>query len=93
MKLREFEGTGALQIDVETYPIEYSLQVHEMQGLSASGDLTGPLALLMMGQHAKSCYLILAGGEHKLKIVITRHSHGHPAGFKVDGDIPVALRP
>ena len=93
MKHRELEGVGALLIDGESHPIQFSLTVVDLQGISASGDLTGDLALLMMAKQAKSCHLVFAGGEYRLKVVVTRHPHGHPAEFKVEGEIPEALRP
>ncbi|PLR28135.1 hypothetical protein SGCZBJ_03765 [Caulobacter zeae] len=91
---RIFDGIGALQFGESDAPVRYHLTVvQDRRGLSAFGTVEGDVDTLRQAQDAPDTHLVLSGGDHELKIVITRHTYGEPAEFKSDGNIAPALRP
>jgi hypothetical protein len=93
-KSRTVEGSGALQFGEQDIAVTYILTVvHDSRGLLAFGTVSAEVAALRAAQDADDTHLVLSGGDHEIKIVITRHTSGLPAEFKSDGDIPHALRP
>lgn len=91
---RDFQGFGELQFGARSVAVAYRLTtLHDDRGLSAFGTASADVDVLRAAQDADDTLLALSGGDHQIKIVITRHTHGLPAEFKSDGEMPGPLRP